>query len=220
MIRLITFSLGGESYLNFMGNEFGHPEWIDFPREGNNNSYHYCRRQWSLKYNNDLRFGQLGEFDKTMNDMEKVFQTMNKAHQFVTIQHEGDKLIVFERGELVFIFNFHLDNSYSDYLIGTHWRSSHYILFETDEERFGGFQRLNDGHNKWVPVEDKQWQSRRYSFKMYIPARCAIVLAPFEFAQKYPELKMPHYEANDPQFKPFITTEKVLRNQPKAVPSK
>jgi len=73
MIRLITFSLGGESYLNFMGNEFGHPEWIDFPREGNNNSYHYCRRQWSLKYNKDLRFGQLGEFDKTMNDMEKVF---------------------------------------------------------------------------------------------------------------------------------------------------
>lgn len=32
MIRLLTFSLGSKAYLNFMGNEFGHPEWIDFPR--------------------------------------------------------------------------------------------------------------------------------------------------------------------------------------------
>lgn len=73
MIRLLTQSLGGEGYLNFMGNEFGHPEWIDFPREGNNYSYHYCRRQWNLLYNNELRFEQLNEFDASMNALEATF---------------------------------------------------------------------------------------------------------------------------------------------------
>lgn len=80
MIRLITQSLGGEAYLNFMGNEFGHPEWIDFPREGNNNSYHYCRRQWSLSFNQDLRFGQLGAFDEKMCHYEAIFGTMVRPH--------------------------------------------------------------------------------------------------------------------------------------------
>ena len=80
MIRLLSISLGGEAYLNFMGNEFGHPEWIDFPREGNNFSYHMCRRQWSLKYKEDLRFGQLGEFDQIMNYWETVFNVMSSTH--------------------------------------------------------------------------------------------------------------------------------------------
>jgi 1,4-alpha-glucan branching enzyme len=80
MIRLLTLSLGGEAYLNFMGNEFGHPEWIDFPRQGNNYSYHYCRRQWPLMFNNDLRYGQLAEFDRVMQYWESVFGSMIKAH--------------------------------------------------------------------------------------------------------------------------------------------
>lgn len=80
MIRLLSISLGGEAYLNFMGNEFGHPEWIDFPRQGNNFSYHYCRRQWSLKYNKDLRFEQLGNFDQVMNHWENVFSVMSHPH--------------------------------------------------------------------------------------------------------------------------------------------
>jgi 1,4-alpha-glucan branching enzyme len=65
MIRLFTIGAGGEAYLNFMGNEFGHPEWIDFPREGNGWSHHYCRRQWSLVDNTTLHYGELNEFDKT-----------------------------------------------------------------------------------------------------------------------------------------------------------
>lgn len=85
MIRLFTSSLGGEAYLNFMGNEFGHPEWIDFPRAGNNNSYHYCRRQWSLLDNQDLRYGQLGEWDKAMIETDNIFGTLIKQHQYVTV---------------------------------------------------------------------------------------------------------------------------------------
>lgn len=128
-----------------MGNEFGHPEWIDFPRQGNNFSYHWCRRQWSLRDDENKRYGELGAFDETMNDWEKVFTTMNKGHEYVTQMHEDDKMIVFERGELVFIFNFHTHNSYENYLIGTLWPSDHMILYNTDEARFGGHSRLLDG---------------------------------------------------------------------------
>jgi len=77
MIRLITSGLGGEAYLNFMGNEFGHPEWIDFPREGNGSSYHYCRRQWSLCDNQNLRYQQLLKFDTAMNQVEDQFNWLS-----------------------------------------------------------------------------------------------------------------------------------------------
>jgi 1,4-alpha-glucan branching enzyme len=113
MIRLVTAGLGGEAYLNFMGNEFGHPEWIDFPREGNSFSYHYCRRQWALSDNPELKYSQLKRFDKAMNELEQRFHWMRLgSHQYITLSHEGDKLIVFERGDLLFIFNFHPTNSY------------------------------------------------------------------------------------------------------------
>ena len=76
MIRLITLTLAGEGYLNFMGNEFGHPEWIDFPRQGNNWSYHYCRRQWSLVDNPDLKYEWLNNFDRAMIAMTKKEKTL------------------------------------------------------------------------------------------------------------------------------------------------
>lgn len=115
MIRLITFSLGGEAYLNFMGNEFGHPEWIDFPRQGNNFSYHYCRRQWSLCDNPSLCFSWLAEFDRAMNEHEATYTVMQSKHQFVSRQNDADKVIVFERGPLLFVFNFHSSKSYEHY---------------------------------------------------------------------------------------------------------
>lgn len=77
MIRLITCALGGEGYLNFMGNEFGHPEWIDFPREGNNNSFHHCRRRWDLFEDDLLRYKFLGFFDKEMNHMESIYKWLS-----------------------------------------------------------------------------------------------------------------------------------------------
>lgn len=84
-----------------------------------------------------------------MNDMENLFNVMNHGHEFVSLMDESDKMIIFERGELVFIFNWHHSNSYTDYLIGTYWDSPHMILYETDQHEFAGLQRLDGGHNKW-----------------------------------------------------------------------
>mmetsp|Transcript_6309 Transcript_6309/g.10704 ORF Transcript_6309/g.10704 Transcript_6309/m.10704 type:complete len:458 (-) Transcript_6309:108-1481(-) len=180
MIRLISQSLGGEAYLTFMGNEFGHPEWIDFPREGNGFSYHYCRRQWNLLYDKNLRFGQLADFEKEMNRIETQFKSQIKPHQFVTLSHEDDKLIVYEKGDLIYIFNFHPNKSYESYPVGTFWKSDHFVLLESDEERFGGHQRLNNAHGKWYETLEQQTHKRPHTLRLYIPSRCCIVLCPFE----------------------------------------
>ncbi|KAJ3331317.1 alpha-1,4-glucan branching enzyme [Blyttiomyces sp. JEL0837] len=121
MIRLITYGLGGEGYLNFMGNEFGHPEWLDFPRAGNNSSFHYARRQYNLVDDKLLRYKYLNNFDRAMHQLENKYKWLNSG-QFVSLKNEGDKVVVFERGNLLWIFNFHHSQSFTDYRVATPWK--------------------------------------------------------------------------------------------------
>ncbi|KAL5135449.1 1,4-alpha-glucan-branching enzyme 1, chloroplastic/amyloplastic [Glycine soja] len=154
MIRLITMGLGGEGYLNFMGNEFGHPEWIDFPRgdqhlptgvivPGNNNSFDKCRRRFDLGDADYLRYRGMQEFDQAMQHLEEKFGFMTAEHQYISRKNEGDKIIVFERGNLIFVFNFHWNNSYSDYRVGCSTPGKYKIVLDSDDALFGGFSRLN-----------------------------------------------------------------------------
>ncbi|KAK1207031.1 GLGB enzyme, partial [Pygoscelis papua] len=148
MIRLITHALGGESYLNFMGNEFGHPEWLDFPRRGNNESYHYARRQFNLTEDHLLRYRFLNTFDRDMNKSEERFGWLASPPAFVSEKHESNKVIAFERAGLIFIFNFHPHQSYVDYRVVI-WHSSlivifkYKILLDSDAAEYGGHQRLD-----------------------------------------------------------------------------
>ncbi|KAF1431617.1 1,4-alpha-glucan-branching enzyme, partial [Spheniscus demersus] len=148
MIRLITHALGGESYLNFMGNEFGHPEWLDFPRRGNNESYHYARRQFNLTEDHLLRYRFLNTFDRDMNKLEERFGWLASPPAFVSEKHESNKIIAFERAGLIFIFNFHPHQSYVDYRVVI-WHSSlivifkYKILLDSDAAEYGGHQRLD-----------------------------------------------------------------------------
>jgi 1,4-alpha-glucan branching enzyme len=118
LIRLITYGLAGEAWLNFMGNEFGHPEWLDFPRIGNQQSYHYCRRQWQLAEDENLRYKWLNNWDKGMNRVEAQHHFLSRGPAYVSWKHEGDKVVVFERGGLLFIFNFHPTQSFPGYKVG------------------------------------------------------------------------------------------------------
>lgn len=186
MIRLITFSLGGEAYLNFMGNEFGHPEWVDFPRAGNNFSYSHCRRQWNLCDDTNLLFHYLYNFDKAMNRLDDIFGILNSKSQYITLMHETDKLIVFERGNLLFIFNFHYRESFEHYRVGTKWASDHKIILDTDEARFYGKNRLVYGHENFFPVIQEKWMNRPNYIQLYIPSRTAIVLIAQENMSMYP----------------------------------
>ena len=122
LIRLLTYSLGGDAWLNFMGNEWGHPEWIDFPRVGNEWSYHHCRRQWPLVDDARLRYGQMGRWDAAMHRAESAFPWLLSRDNYVSLKHAGDKMLVLDRGTacgpLVFVFNFHPSQSYTGYRIG------------------------------------------------------------------------------------------------------
>ena len=170
MIRLITASLVGEGYLNFMGNEFGHPEWIDFPREGNGWSYHYCRRQWSLADNKDLRYGGLQEFDKAMLKLLKSNRILQKTAKSQWIQN-GDKVIMYTFGKTAFAFNFNPTRSFEGYFFPVEEEGVYKVALTTDDEAFGGFGRVD----KEYLYETCRIPDGRIGFFCYLPARTAIV---------------------------------------------
>ena len=171
MIRLITASLGGEGYLNFMGNEFGHPEWIDFPREGYGWSYHYCRRQWSLADNKDLKYSFLLEFDHKMIKFLKKERILTKKAVDKWI-HNDDKVIIFTKGDLVFAFNFSPSNSYTDYFVPVDSAGEYDVILSTDNEKFGGFNRVDENYSYTA----KNFCDKKIGFNLYLPSRTAIVL--------------------------------------------
>ncbi len=170
LIRLITASLAGEGYLNFMGNEFGHPEWIDFPREGNGWSYHYCRRQWSLVDNELLRYKDLGNFDKAMVKLLKDKDLLNqKAHSLWV--HPEDKVLIYRKNDIIFAFNFNPVSSFTDYFIPVSKPGNYKVTLTTDSECFGGFSRVDESY----VYEAGKYPDGRIGFMCYLPSRCAIV---------------------------------------------
>lgn len=170
MIRLLTLATAGNGYLTFMGNEFGHPEWLDFPREGNDWSYKYARRQWGLLKDTNLRYHFLAAFEKAM-------LTVIKAHPifshrpFAIIQSTEDQVLVFKRNELTFIFNFNPTKSFTDYEFEID-KGKYKIVLNTDDSRFDGFDRVNDSYDYSTDL-----LKGKNMLKVYIPARSAIVLS-------------------------------------------
>jgi len=137
LIRLITFSLAGEGYLNFMGNEFGHPEWLDFPRQENHDDFQHARRQWSLADNKDLRFQYLLAFDQAMINLERHYKFLESPEpvQQLWIKN-SDKLLAYKKGQLLFVFNFH--PSYEQEL-QLQFPEKPELIFDSDDQKFGGF---------------------------------------------------------------------------------
>ena len=194
MIRLLTMTLGGESYLNFMGNEFGHPEWIDFPRDdtydtstgafipGNGGSHDKCRRRWDLPDSEFLRYKDMNYFDMAMQHLDKAFGFVGAPHQWVSRKDEGDKVIVVERGDLVLVFNFHPTQSYSDYKVGCQNPGTYKIVLSSDEEIFGGWNNVSCFNDtQFVAHEAHGYDNRPYAFQVYAPSRTVVVYAPENF---------------------------------------
>ncbi|HBF88141.1 MAG TPA: 1,4-alpha-glucan-branching enzyme [Bacteroidales bacterium] len=169
LIRLSTLATSGGGYLNFMGNEFGHPEWIDFPREGNDWSHHHARRQWNLVDDLSLKYQYLNNFDLAMVQLIKREDVL-KFEPFAIDQNNNDQILVFKRGNLVFAFNFNPDKSFTDY--GFEIDAGKYkIVLDSDAIQFAGFDR-NDDYREIFTVKamKKDW------LKLYLPSRSALVL--------------------------------------------
>ncbi|CAI5518474.1 unnamed protein product [Closterium sp. Naga37s-1] len=145
MIHFITMALGGDGYLNFMGNEFGHPEWLDFPREGNNWSYDRCRRMWHLRDDKLLRYQHMNRFDQAMNALDEKYHFLAADHQIVSSADGKDRVIVFERGDLLFVFNFHPTKTYEGYKVGCKEPGKWRVVLDSDAIEFGGQGRV--GHD-------------------------------------------------------------------------
>jgi len=175
IIKLITHALGGEAYLNFMGNEFGHPEWLDFPRSGNNNSYHYARRQWNLVDDSSLKYRFLNNFDRAVNRLEEQYGWLHSEDTYVSVKHEEDKVIVFERAKLLFVFNFHPTRSFTDYKVGVDVAGTYKIVLDSDSAEFGGHDRLDRNMEHFTIPEG--CANRKCSLRLYIPSRTAVAYA-------------------------------------------
>lgn len=175
MIRLVTLGTINGGYLNFMGNEFGHPEWIDFPREGNGWSYKYARRQWNLVDNPELDYHFLGDFDRKMIEVVKGEKNFIKTPVQEIWHNDGDQVLAFMRGDLVFVFNFSPTRSFTDYgfLVP---EGDYKVVLNSDAKEFGGNGFADDTmvhHTNFDPVYEKDHKGW---LKLYIPARSAVVL--------------------------------------------
>jgi len=174
MARMATLGAAAHGYLNFMGNEFGHPEWIDFPREGNGWSYHYARRQWSLRDDPGLKFHFLADFDRAMVNLIRDKNVVGHVPVTFRLIHDADKMIAFERDGLVFLFNFHPSQSFSDYAIDVS-PGTYRLALNTDDPRFGGFD-LVDPEQTYHSFEFDDGGNIRHQIMIYIPARTGVVL--------------------------------------------
>jgi len=173
MIRLVTHAMGGEGWLNFEGNEFGHPEWLDFPRAGNNNSFHYARRQFNLVDDGMLRYKYLNEFDAKIQWTEQKYGWLHSEQAYVSLKHEGDKVLVFERAGLLWIFNFNPTQSFADYRVGVEQEGTYKTVINTDNAAYGGLSRVaEDTRFFTTPFE---WNGRKNFVQVYVPTRTAIV---------------------------------------------
>mgnify|MGYP001809890396 CR=1 FL=1 len=167
MIRMITISLGGEGYLNFIGNEFGHPEWIDFPRKGNDWSYQYARRQWSLVDTDHLRYHDLFDWDKAMIKLVTEYQVLASPPANQLHLDPDKKILVFERAGLIFAFCFHVSESYFGFEFKVPEKGKYKIILNSDDKKFGGFSRI-DGNPVYSTDKKQQLQ-------IYLPNRTCLI---------------------------------------------
>ena len=175
MIRLLTASTINGGYLNFMGNEFGHPEWIDFPREGNGWSHKYARRQWNLVDNQELCYHYLGDFDKAMIHMLTASRNIQKSGVVEIWHNDGDQVLAYRRNDLIFVFNFSPTRSFTDYgfLVP---RGAYDVVLNTDNKAFGGFGFSDDSVTHFTCPDPMYKKEKKEWLKLYIPARSAVVL--------------------------------------------
>ncbi len=175
MIRLFTISTGGQAYLNFMGNEFGHPEWIDFPREGNGWSYRHARRQWSLARNGFLRYAWLGDFDRAMVKIIRKYKVMGAGYPYNLQMDEGNKTMVYTHGGLLFVFNWHPAASIPDYIVPVPEPGKYKLLLSTDEARFGGQERNDPATEHFSFPQEGEDATPRHYMQIYNTSRTAAV---------------------------------------------
>ncbi len=175
LIRLITLATINGGYLNFMGNEFGHPEWIDFPREGNGWSHKYARRQWGLVDNDDYFYKVLGDFDKEMTKLIGAVKNFQNRPIKEIWHNDGDQVLAFSRRDLIFVFNFHPTRSFTDYGLLVP-EGDYSIVMSSDNEKFGGYGLVDETQVHFTQYDKLHARRKKGWLQLYLPSRTALVL--------------------------------------------
>ena len=175
LIRMVTMTAGGDGYLNFMGNEFGHPEWIDFPREGNGWSYHYCRRQWNLADDNDLKYKYLLAFDKAMIRFLRSKRVLSFAPRSLYIDDKS-KVLSYYRGGYVYAINFHPINSYEGYYLVVDKEGEYKVVLSSDRKEFGGYERVSETY----VYRAVRHTDGLIKLRIYLPSRTGVILKKYK----------------------------------------
>ena len=173
MIRLVTLSCSGHGYLNFMGNEFGHPEWIDFPREGNGWSCHYARRQWSLKDSDQLKYQGLGAFDEDMVHLIRAERCLDVPDPVMIYNDDGRQILAYRRRNLIFVYNFHPTESFTDIELGVPG-DEYQLVLNSDNPKYGG-HGLVDESMTYRGIHQYGHSLDAKVLKVYVPSRSALV---------------------------------------------
>jgi 1,4-alpha-glucan branching enzyme len=174
MIRLVTLATANAGYLTFMGNEFGHPEWVDFPSERNHFSFRYARRQWSLKYDPDLLYSALYAFDRQMIHLAAGTGLLESGNPVLWHMHEDQKILAFARNDLFFVFNFHPSHSFFNYRMDAP-EGAYRLILDTDQALFGGHDRVVKDQIFFTAPEGDAG-SVRHRLSLYLPSRAALML--------------------------------------------
>lgn len=175
MIRLVTIATINGGYLNFMGNEYGHPEWIDFPREGNGWSYKYARRQWSLLDRDDLKYKFLNAFDAAMIRIISTQVGFADTPVEELWHQDADQVLIFRRGDLIFAFNWNPTVSFTDYGVLA-LAGKYRVVLDSDTGVFGGLDRVDDTVEHFTMPDPVYSPQGKGWLKLYLPARSALVL--------------------------------------------
>ena len=176
MIRLITLGTASNGYLNFMGNEFGHPDWIDFPREGNNWSFKHAQRLWHLADDPNLKYHLLALFDRDIIDFTKKQQLLDKQDLQLLQEDSTKKIIIFKRADLIFAFNFNPNQSFIDYRFEAP-PGKYQMILDSDALKYGGYGRLDPQQAHFTIFENVEGKKQNM-LSLYLPARSAFVLCP------------------------------------------
>ncbi len=174
MIRLITLGTASNGYLNFMGNEFGHPDWIDFPREGNNWSFKHARRQWSLADDIHLKYHLLSLFDRDMIELAKTNHLLETPELQLLHEDSTKKIIVFKRADMIFAFNFNPHQSFTDYRFEAP-PGKYRMILDSDAPKYGGYGRLDSQQSHFTIFNNAEGKSQNM-LSLYLPARSAFIL--------------------------------------------
>ena len=181
MIRLITLSTASNGYLDFMGNEFGHPDWIDFPREGNNWSFKHAHRQWHLADDTHLKHHLLSLFDQDMIALAKTHHLLETPSLQLLHEDSTQKVIIFKRADLIFAFNFNPHQSFTDYLFEAP-PGKYRMILDSDAQKYGGHGRLDSQQAHFTIVDNTEGKSQNM-LSIYLPSRSAYVLCQTEDLQ-------------------------------------